>query len=115
MLPRSVSRGRVDQAVEPAEHPVGLCHDPAHLIELGQLGRHEQRLRAGRLQFRADALAAFAAAPGDDDARRPARDQEPRDRLAEPLGAAGHQGDLARELLWLRRHVRLPSGVAGRA
>ena len=61
----------------------------------------------------ANALATLGIAARDDDAGSAARDQEPCDRLAQPLGPAGHQGHLARKLLRLRCHVRLPSVAAG--
>ena len=57
MLPRSVIAAALTrQSTRPNTRSASATM-LAHLIELGELGRHEQRLRAGGLEIRAHALA----------------------------------------------------------
>ncbi len=91
-------RRGVDQHVDPAEPPVRLGDDVAAIGHLGEIRLDEDRRASGRGNLLRHPPAVLGVAPADDEACGPAFGEEPRDRLAEALGAAGHHGDLASEI-----------------
>ena len=78
-------RGGVDEHVDAAEAAVGLGDHLAAVRDLGEVGADEMG-RAARLgDFLGDALAVGGVAAADDEPRRAAFGEQPRDRLAEAL------------------------------
>ena len=90
--------GGVDQDVDPAEPPVRLGDDFAAVGNLGEIRLDEDRRTSGGGNLRRHPRAVVGVAAADDEACGPAFGEEPRDRLAEALRAAGHHGDLAGEI-----------------
>ena len=91
-------RGGVDEHVDAAEALVGLLDHLAAFRDLGEIGLDEQGRAARRRNFAGDPLAVGGVAAADDEAGRAALGEQPRDRLAQALRAAGDDRELAVEI-----------------
>ena len=103
-------RGGVDQRIDAAEPLLRLGDHLAAVGDLRQIRLDEDGRTTRRRNFAGDPLAPLRVAAADDDSRRAALGEQPRDGLAQPLGAAGDDGDPAAQ-------IRRPSigGARGRA
>ena len=99
--------GGIDQDVDSSEGILRGGDDGAAILDLGEIGRHIDRLGTLGLQRRLDPLAIGRVAPADHEAFGAALRQHMSDGLAQPLGPAGDDGHLAGEgefLQALRHH-----------
>ena len=114
--PNGESGGVIDEDVDRAEAINGRSHQPLAVLRLGDVGCNGKRGRAAFLLDRGSrALKRLLGAPGDD-GPRPRAGEGARDRVAEPGPAAGHDCDLAGELVHEGRiaHRRRHSAEGGR-
>ena len=88
-------RGDVDQHVQRAEARVGARDHVPRILHARQIGVHVFGRAAGGGQFARHPLAVRRIAPADHQPGRAAPGEQPRHRLAQPLRAAGDDGDLA--------------------
>ena len=114
--PNGESGGIVDEDVDGAEAINSRRHHPLAVLRLGDVGCNRKHRRAAFLLDRGSrARKRLLGPPGDDDPR-PLAGEGARDRVAEPGAAAGHDRDLAGELVHEGRiaHRRRHSAEGGR-
>ena len=87
--------GGVDQRIDAAEALVRLRDHLAAIGDLREVRLDKDGRAAGRRNFARDPLASLGVPAADHEPRRAALAEQPRDGLAQPLRAAGDDGDLA--------------------
>src|SRR5829696_4780617 len=108
--------GGVDEGIDAAEGALRRGDDGAGVVDAGEVGAHEYGAAALARKVGGDRLALVALAAADHEARRAAGREQPRDRLAQALRAAGDDGDLAAELAGRYiAHEGLDRGLGTRA
>ena len=111
-------RGGVDERVDAAEALVRLGDNLAAIGDAGEIGFDEHGRTAGRGNLACDPFALLRVAAADDYSGGAAFGEQSRDGLAEPLRAAGDDGDLAVEICrpsigWARGRGGLGGGGLG--
>ena len=114
----------VDERVDAAEAAIGFANHSAAVGDFGKVRPDEIGGTAGLRNRRRDAFAVGGVAPADDKARRAALGEQPGDRFAHALSAAGDDGVFSIEISgpvvrraqsWVRQRDSSSSGCSSLA